>query len=180
MYIVKIFISSTVKELKEERGALVDAIEENEGWKAIYAEGFHSDENTPRKIIRKKIESSHIYLGVFKNKYGSVPKHKNPKGLSVTGFEYEWAKKSGIKLLFFIYEDGNNREDKLKEFIRELKDFNMGHWCKEFSNKEELCELTIKNINQIIREGFIQDINNRRERKADNIFGVIENIRKNS
>ncbi len=176
MCTVKIFISSTMDELSEERESLVNVINENKGWKAICAETFHASTDSSKEIILKKLEDSHIYLGIFKNEYGTIPEIENPRGRSVTGLEYEWAKKLKKKILIFVYDDENNREAKLKGFLNEIMDFNTGHSCKLFLDKETLCRLAIEEIEFTVRSGFIDNMEKEIKKHTDETFDIVQQI----
>jgi hypothetical protein len=113
----KIFISSTMNDMIEERMAIVDAIGKNRSLEAIYAEEFNACNESPRAVCLEEVKNSHMYIGIFKNRYGYIPEKNNKQGLSVVHLEYCEAKKYNLPIFIFVNKKDENREEKLKEFL---------------------------------------------------------------
>ncbi len=150
---LRVFISSTMNDLKEERKAVAAAVSQNRSWESVYAESFVAKSESPRQVCLEEIRKSHIYIGIFKNQYGYIPAENNPQGCSVVKIEYIEAKRNQLPILIFIAEDSSNREKRLNEFLSEITDFNQGHWRKEYTTTEELVQLVLEAINdKLVRE----------------------------
>lgn len=78
----KIFISSTMNDLKDLRKRVADIITESENV-PIMAENI-MDIGSPKEIIEQKIDNCDCYLGIFDRRWGYIPLDDNPGKLSVT------------------------------------------------------------------------------------------------
>ena len=101
-------------DLKEERKAVTEVINQIKAI-PIKMEFFEARNDSPEKVCLKELSKSQIYIGIFADKYGSVPLENNPKNLSVTVMEYKKAKELGIPTLVFI-KDCPNRDHSLRVF----------------------------------------------------------------
>ena len=169
---LRVFISSTMEDLKEERMELAKAIDKNRFWKAVYAETFVARSKSPREVCLEEVRESHIYIGIFKNRYGYIPKHYNPQGFSVVALEYNEAKNNGIPILIFIHKDSKNREAQLRDFLKEITDFDTGHWRKEYSDIEELVKFAIEAIEHEITERAVRSIEEERKKNVKDIYNL--------
>ena len=165
------FISSTMKDLQEERMALAKAINENRFGEAVYAEAFVARTESPREICLEEVRKSHIYIGIFKSRYGYIPKD-NPQGLSVVALEYNEARNVQIPIFIFICKNVSYREPRLEEFLKGITDFDKGHWVKEYSTINELVRFTLEAINsELIRE-YVKAIDAKRKEQIMNIYNL--------
>ena len=167
---ILIFISSTIEELKQERKAVADAINQMPYWKAIYAESFPARAECSRVVCLEEVRQCHIYIGIFKDKYGYIPKGKNPTCLSATALEYQEAIKCKMPTLIFVYNDKSNREKELAAFLAPLMDFDRGHFVDFFSCEEELVKSIREAIQQEVSIGYITNIAARQRRTINNIY----------
>ncbi|MGC2668604.1 MAG: DUF4062 domain-containing protein, partial [Candidatus Nitrosopolaris sp.] len=94
----RIFISSTMDDLQEERHKIAIEIMKSENV-PIMAEYMINVLDRPRGALEKKVDGCDGYLGVFHKKWGWVPENDNPSKLSVTALEYERAKGRNIPCL---------------------------------------------------------------------------------
>ena len=74
---VRVFISSTIEELKEERNAVISAIRDLKLNPVFFEEGARP--NDPRDVYKAFLEQSDIYIGIFWKQYESIP----PNGTAV-------------------------------------------------------------------------------------------------
>ena len=161
-----------MKDLKEERSVLAEAINRNRSWVAVYAESFIARSESPRKVCLEEVRNSHIYIGLFKSRYGYIPKHNNPRGLSVVAMEYNEAKNNQIPRLIFIYKDAIDREYKLKEFLKEITDFDEGHWRKEYSAIDELVQFVLDALNHEVTKRSVESIEADRKSRVQDIYSL--------
>ena len=167
---LRIFISSTIDDLQEERKTLAEFINKNRFWEATYAESFVARSESPREICLEEVRKSHIYIGIFKNRYGYIPKNDNPLGLSVVALEYKEAKKSQLPIFIFIDKNADNKENKLTDFLEEILDFDEGHWRREYSNINELIHFASEAINREVTRIYVGAINLKRKNEIKYIY----------
>jgi len=169
---LKVFISSTMDDLQEERMAVADAINKKIFWEAKYAESFTARTESPREVCLEEVRDSHIYIGIFKDRYGYIPSLNNPRGYSAAILEYYEAEKKKMPIFIFIDKNDNKRESKLIEFIKVITDFDKGHWRKEYSTTDELVQFTIEAVNHEITKGYVETINTKWKNETQRIYAL--------
>ncbi len=167
---LRVFISSTMDDLPEERMAIADAINENIFWESIYAESFVARSESPREVCLEEVRRSHIYIGIFKDRYGYIPSDNNPQGCSVVVLEYNEAKNNQLPIFIFVDKNGSKRESKLVEFLKVITDFEKGHWRKEYSTTDEFVQFALEAINREITKRYVETINAKRKTKIREIY----------
>lgn len=170
---IRVFISSTMDDLLEERMAVAGAINKNRFWESIYAESFEARSESPREVCLKEVRRSHIYVGIFKDRYGYIPSNDNPQGCSIVVLEYNEAKDYQLPTLIFVDKNGSKRESKLIEFLRDITDFNKGHWRKEYSTTDELVHFTLEAINHEVTKIYVETINTKRKNEIREIYKLL-------
>ncbi len=99
----QIFVSSTFRDLKEEREAVLNAILKLHQF-PMGMETFPAANSTPWELIERLIEDSDYYVLIIGGKYGSV----DDDGVSYTEKEYDLAVKLGRHILVFMHESPEN------------------------------------------------------------------------
>jgi len=129
----QIFVSSTFKDLQDERQAVLNAILKLNQFPAGM-EIFPAVNDTAWEHIEKVIEVSDYYILIIGGKYGSI---EAESGISYTEKEYDFAVSKNIPVLAFTRSDENSipvGKAEMNEEIREkLKKFkqkvgNKHHW----------------------------------------------------
>lgn len=145
----RIFVSSTMEDLKLERQKIASEITNSENI-PIMAERIIEVENTPRKTIESKVDQCDAYIGVFHKKWGFVPKIDNPSRLSITAIEYERAKTRDIPRLVLIsnYDD---KDTELQDFITKISDMELGVWRHKYEDSNELILEVVRGIPHLVR-----------------------------
>ena len=167
---LRVFISSTIDDLQEERMAVADAINKNIFWESVYAESFTARSESPREVCLEEVRRSHVYIGIFKDRYGYIPSNDNPQGCSVVVLEYNEAKNNQLPILIFVDKNGGKRESRLIEFLRDITDFDKGHWRKEYSTTNELIQFTLEAIKSEIIRRYVEIVNARRKTEIREIY----------
>ncbi len=167
---LRVFISSTMDDPKEERVALATAIDKNRFWESVYAESFVARSESPREVCLDEVRKSHIYIGILKDRYGYIPSDNNPQWYSVVVLEYNEARNNQLPVLIFVDKNGSKRESKLMEFLKDITDFDRGHWRKEYSTTEELTQFALEAINREITKVYVETINARRKTETNEIY----------
>lgn len=138
----QIFISSTFKDLQEERQSVLNAILKLNQFPAGM-EIFPAVDDTAWGHIEKVIKDSDYYVLIIGGKYGSI---EASSGISYTEKEYDYAVSQGIPVLAFTRSDEDSIpvgkvemdptvREKLKNFKQKVG--NKHHW-NYWKNLEEL------------------------------------------
>jgi tetratricopeptide (TPR) repeat protein len=122
METVKVFVSSRMRELRDERLWVAEVLRGIEyadlGLRPfLYEDDAVANEGRPREEYLGEVETSELYIGILGTGYGKY-----------TVEEYYHAKKNNIDRLVFIKNiaSGELRETELENFIRELEDVTTG------------------------------------------------------
>ncbi len=134
----KIFISSNLKELTNERLAVQEAIAESEFLSRYFEvemwEGFPPMAVPSRVAYLEKLKECDVYIGLFGNEYGTPEED----GLSPTEREYRTAKTDKKDILVFLKgKTDTERDARLNELLKEFKG-HRGYSYKRFENYIEL------------------------------------------
>lgn len=149
---IKIFISSVLKELMNERLAVQETITENE-FLSRYFEVEMWEEFPPmavpsRKAYLEKVKECDIYIGLFGNEYGTPEEDR----LSPTEREYRTAKTEDKYILVFLKgETDNKRDSKVNALLKEFKG-HRGYTYKRFKNYIELKDLVRKGLLHFLKK----------------------------
>lgn len=111
----QVFISSTYKDLEEERESIIKAVLEMYHI-PIGMEMFSAEDEEQWEIIRRTIDVSDYYVLILGLRYGS----KTSDGISFTQKEYEYALEKKIPVLAFVMSDDvslpkSRRDDDLSD-----------------------------------------------------------------
>lgn len=158
----QVFVSSTYRDLSEERDLVIKAILEM-GHIPVGMEMFSAADEEQWNVIKKQIDQSDYYVVVVAHRYGSC----DTQGLSYTEKEYDYAVSQGIPALGFIVEDGiswpKDKSDTDRSTIKKLKLFKEKVKSKPVSfwkNGEDLygrCSIALmKAFNAYPREGWVR------------------------
>ena len=102
---LKVYISSTYRDLKEHRQSVIDFFHHlKEQFTVICMEGYIAEDKTPVQKCLDDVRSCDIYVLILANRYGFISEDAsaNPERFSVTELEYLTAVKEGKKLLAFF------------------------------------------------------------------------------
>jgi len=99
---IRIFVSSTWRDLQEEREAVEAALHRMKSTTFSGMEYFGSQPETPKEVCLTEVARSHVYIGIFAHRYGSLDKET---GLSMTEVEYRKAQERDIPCLIYLMDD---------------------------------------------------------------------------
>ena len=140
----QIFISSTYKDLTNEREKVRDTILSMYHF-PIGMEMFNAADKEQWAIIQETIDSSDYYVLIIGKRYGSIIEEGVDKGISYTEKEFRYAKRQGIPIIAFIKNDDavtTNQADMDSERIKKLnsftRDVTTGRQVDWFSTPDEL------------------------------------------
>ncbi|HJT47611.1 MAG TPA: DUF4062 domain-containing protein [Nitrososphaeraceae archaeon] len=143
----RIFISSTMDDLEEERNKIAIEIMRNQHI-PIMAEFVFNVRNNPKETLEKEFNKCDGYIGIFHKRWGYIPKNDNPEKLSITAIEYTWAKKRNIPR--FILKSKYEKDDELKNFIDKISDMQEGNWVKSYKDSNDLILQAVRGLPTLI------------------------------
>lgn len=138
----KVMISSTALDLPEHREGLVNACLRQTMF-PLRMEDLHANSDEAAAASLKMVDQADIYIGVFANRYGYIPKANNANQISVTEMEYNRAIERNIERLVFIMDKSHpitvddvdiENAAKLKEFKERVQTENIVKFFKSASD----------------------------------------------
>lgn len=139
---MKVFISSTYKDLIDYRAAAIRAVE-GTNYQASKMEVFGARPDEPLEACLKEVAESDFFLGIYAHRYGYIPVGSE---ISITEMEYVHARKLGKTIYCFVinednqpwlpkFMEGEPGASKLKDFKRRIQ---TDHVCAFFTSAEDL------------------------------------------
>ena len=133
----RIFISSTVEELRDARDAVDRTLEALEAFEPRRVEELPAIEDPSQTLCLDEIGAAEAVVLIIGKRYGFVPAKGNPEKLSVTHLEYREARRKGRPVFAFLQECGD-REESAGRFVKEIEDFAQGVFRKKWNSLEDL------------------------------------------
>jgi len=143
-YRLRVFISSTLKELAEEREAARQAIINLRLVPIMFESGARS--HPSHELYRSYLSQSHIFLGIYWQSYGWVP-----EGEQISGLEDELLLSSNIPRLIYIKDPKAERDPGLKKMLARIKGEDMISY-KYFTDANEIRELIENDLALLLTE----------------------------
>jgi Domain of unknown function (DUF4062) len=100
---VRVFISSTLEELAEERAAALRAIRRLHLVPVWYESGARP--HAPRSMYRAYLEQSQVFVGIYWQRYGWVA-----PGMEISGLEDEFRLAAGKPMLLYLKRPAPDQE----------------------------------------------------------------------
>lgn len=142
---LRIFISSTLKELQEERRAARDAVESLHLIPVMFELGARP--HPPRDLYRSYLEQSHIFLGIYWERYGWVA-----PGEEVSGLEDEYLLSGSMPKLIYV-KASTQRDPELVDLLARIQAADEVSY-KPFEDLDELTRLIKDDLALILTERF--------------------------
>ena len=157
----QIFISSTYKDLIDERNAVIKTILQLEHI-PIGMEVFNAADDDQWAVIKRTIDTSDYYVVIVGFRYGST----NEEGISYTELEYDYAVSQGIPVLGFVKkrnapstpdqrDDEPDKQQKLNAFISKIEKKMRSEWSSADGLAAELAPALVKQFKETPRNGWI-------------------------
>jgi predicted ATPase len=146
---VRIFVSSTLDELAPERVAVRRAIEQLHLTPVMFELGARP--HPPRELYRAYLAQSHIFVGIYWQRYGWVA-----PGESVSGLEDEYVLSAGTPRLLYLKMPAPDREGRLSELIERMRSEGSASY-RRFETAEELARLAQEDLAILLSERFETD-----------------------
>ena len=143
---LRVFVSSAMKELREERIAARSAIEKLRMMPVMFELGARA--HPPRRLYRSYIEQSHVFIGVYWQEYGWVA-----PGMQVSGVEDEYVASGTMPKLIYIKSPAPDRTPELETLLARIQSDDRVSY-KPFSDADELRSLVSDDLALLLTERF--------------------------
>ena len=142
---LRIFISSTLKELEDERRVARTAVERLHLTPVMFELGARP--HPPRDLYRSYLEQSHVFLGIYWESYGWVAPDEK-----VSGLEDEYLLSGSMPKLIYI-KDSEARDPKLDDLLERIRADDRVSY-KPFRDADELGRLIQDDMALMLTERF--------------------------
>jgi len=143
---VRVFVSSTLGELAAERQAVRRAVERLQLLPVMFELGARP--HPPRELYRAYLAQSHVFLGVYWERYGWVA-----PGEDVSGLEDEYRLCGDLPRLVYVKEPAPGREPRLRELLSRIQDDDRVSY-KPFGSPRQLAQLVARDLAVLLSERF--------------------------
>ena len=148
---MKIYISSTICDLKDHRRAVIDTLE-RAGEKLECMKKQGATDARPLDECLRKVEESDVYVGIFAWRYGFIPTRRHR---SITELEYGHAKRLGKPRFIFLLEESASWPDEYRDvgpqaerMVRLRNKLRHERWCEDFSTPDKLAGAVVAAIHR--------------------------------
>jgi len=141
---LRVFVSSTLEELADERAALRQAIEDLHLTPVMFELG--ASPHPPRALYRAYLEQSHVFVGIYWQRYGWVA-----PDMEISGLEDEYLLSEEMPRLIYFKEPAE-RDEQMTEFARRIKSGDNSF--RKFRDAEELAGLLREDVAHLLTERF--------------------------
>ncbi|MGW4928084.1 DUF4062 domain-containing protein [Agromyces sp. NPDC004153] len=142
---LRVFVSSTLKELAPERRAARAAIERLSMAPVMFELGARP--HPPRSLYRAYLEQSDIFVGIYGEQYGWIA-----PGEDVSGLEDEWNLAPDIPKLVYL-KRSERRDDRLEGLIARIRADDHASYAS-FTDAAELGDLVAADLASLLAERF--------------------------
>ncbi len=143
---VRVFISSTLEELAEERAAALRAIRRLHLVPVWYESGARP--HPPQSMYRAYLEQSQIFVGIYWQRYGWVG-----PGMEISGLEDEYRLAAGKPMLLYLKRPAPDREPGLTGMIDSIRAAGATSY-RHFGTARELERLLVDDLAVLLSESF--------------------------
>jgi len=143
---IRVFVSSTLRELEPERRAVRAAVEQLRLAPVMFELGARP--HPPRELYRSYLAQSDIFIGIYGEKYGWVA-----PGEDVSGLEDEYLLSGSLPRLIYVKAPAPEREERLAGLLARIRDDDRSSY-KSFSTPDELSALVEADLAILLAERF--------------------------
>ena len=143
---LRVFISSTMKDLAPERAAVRDAVTRMRLIPVMFELGARP--HPPRSLYRAYLDQSHIFVGIYWQSYGWVA-----PGMEMSGLEDEYRLAGMRPRLIYRKEPAPEREEELVRFLRSMSEAGDVSY-KVFATPDDLAQLVQEDLALLLTESF--------------------------
>ncbi len=143
---LRVFVSSTLNELAEERAHVRQAVEALRLTPVMFELGARP--HPPADLYRSYLQQSDVFIAIYGDSYGWVA-----PGSDVSGIEDEYARSSSLPSLIYVKRDGSRREPRLERLLERVRDDGRVSY-RAYGSPLELAELVGNDLAVLVSERF--------------------------
>ena len=143
---IRVFVSSTLKELEPERNAVRGAIQQLRLAPVMFELGARP--HPPRDLYRSYLAQSDVFIGIYGERYGWIAPEEE-----LSGLEDEYRLSTELPCLIYVKEPAPEREERLNQLLERIRDDDRSSY-KSFSTPEELARLVSDDLATLMAERF--------------------------
>jgi hypothetical protein len=143
---VRVFVSSTMRELAAERRAVTAAITQLRLTPVLFELGARP--YAPRDLYRAYLSQSDVFVGIYAESYGWVA-----PGMDVSGLEDEYRLSAGKPRLIYVRKAAR-REPRLENFLDAIRAEGVVSY-RQFKDAGELASLVADDLALLLTESFV-------------------------
>src|SRR5919106_168050 len=144
---LRVFVSSTLADLAEERAAVAHAISAL-GLTPVLFE-LAARAHPPRELYRAYLAQSDVFVGLYWQRYGWIG-----PGMDISGLEDEFCLAHSMPRLLYIKTPAPDREPRLTAMIDEIDRAGVDSSYRMFSRPQELGQLVRDDLALLLSERF--------------------------
>ncbi len=164
---LRVFISSTLKELAEERNAAREAILSLHLTPVLFEDGARP--HPPKELYQSYLLQSQIFIGVYWQSYGWIG-----PGMAISGLEDEYNLSVNLPRLIYIKNPAPNRDPQLTFLLNRVREDNASCYSS-FSTSSELTELIQNDLALVLTEHY-EDKNTISHQSRDSSRALLTNL----
>ena len=142
---LRVFISSTMGELADERAAAAHAVEALRLFPVMFELGARP--HPPRDLYRAYLEQSHVFVGIYWERYGWVA-----PDMDISGLEDEYRLAGDKPKLIYLKEPATDRDERLTALLDDIRNDDVSY--KRFATPDELAALLKDDLASLLSERF--------------------------
>lgn len=152
---VRVFVSSTMEELAEERVAVRQAVDRMHLSPVLFELGARA--HPPRSLYRSYLEQSHVFVGIYWERYGWIA-----PTMQVSGLEDEYLLADSKPKLMYVKRPAPGRDPRLEELLDRIRADDAVAY-KSFSDASELETLVVDDLSLLLSEAYLMEPTSRPE-----------------
>jgi predicted ATPase len=146
---LRVFVSSTLEEMAEERAAAREAIESLRLTPVMFELGARP--HAPRDLYGAYLDQSDVFVGVYGERYGWVA-----PGADVSGLEHEYQLSEDKPRLLYVKRPAPARDAQLAALVERIETEGTASY-RTFAGPDELRRLLVDDLALLLSESFQAD-----------------------
>jgi Domain of unknown function (DUF4062) len=142
---LRIFVSSTMKELASARAAARSAIERLRLIPVLFELGARP--YPPRDLYLAYLRQSDVFIGIYGQQYGWIAPDQE-----ISGLEDEYLNAGGMPKLVYVQSPAPDRDPRLKEMLSRIQSDGLSY--RGFATSDELSTLIADDLAVLLSERF--------------------------
>jgi predicted ATPase len=144
---LRVFISSTLKEMAPERAAVRAAVEALHLAPVMFELGARP--HPPRALYRSYLEQSDIFVGLYADSYGWVAPDEQ-----ISGLEDEYRLSGSLPALLYVRSPAPSRDERLSQLLDRIREDDRSSY-RSFETPEELGRLVADDLALLLADRFV-------------------------